>query len=101
MKNVLDFIPLGRNHAISMSELAKRMGTDQRTARKMVFAARQRGAVICSTCGENTSGYYRPNTVDEIRPYIAMQQSRIRSAKIALHSAENFVAETKVGENNG
>ena len=101
MKNVLDFIPLGRNHAISMSELAKRMGTDQRTARKMVFAARQREAVICSTCGENTSGYYRPNTVDEIRPYIAMQQSRIRSAKIALHSAENFVAETKVGENNG
>ena len=101
MKNVLDFIPLGRNHAISMSELAKRMGTDQRTARKMVFAARQRGAVICSTCGENTSGYYRPNTVDEIRPYIALQQSRIRCEKIGLLSAENFVAETKVGENNG
>ncbi len=101
MKNVLDFIPLGRNHAISMSELAKRMETDQRTARKMVFAARQRGAVICSTCGENTSGYYRPNTVDEIRPYIAMQQSRIRSAKIALRSAENFVAGAKAGGNNG
>lgn len=101
MKNVLDFIPLGRNHAISMSELAKRMGTDQRTARKMVFAARQRGAVICSTCGENTSGYYRPNNAAEVRPYIIMQEHRIASAKAALKPAKKFAKAAKAGDSNG
>lgn len=99
--NVIDFIPSGRNHAIAMNELAQRMGTDQRTARKLVFEARRHGAVICSTCGENASGYYRPASVDEALPYIRLQQSRISSAKIALRSAEEFVTTVKSGDSNG
>lgn len=101
MKNVLDFIPSGRNHAIAMNELAQRMGTDQRTARKLVFEARRHGAVICSTCGENASGYYRPATINEVRPYIAMQEHRISSAKAALKSAKKFVEAAKAGGNDG
>lgn len=98
MKNALDFIPLGRNHAISMSELAKRMGTDQRTARKLVFEARKRGAIICSTTclSDKSAGYYRPISVEEVRPYIRLQESRIASAQIALRSAKEFAE----GEND-
>lgn len=96
--NVLDFLPFGIKNALSMSELAKRMGTNQRTARKMVFEARRRGEVICSTCGENASGYYRPNNATEVRPYIAMQEHRISSAKAALKSAKKFA---KAGDSNG
>lgn len=101
MKNVLDFIPSGQNHAIAMNELAQRMGTNQRTARKLVFEARRHGAVICSTCGENASGYYRPATINEVRPYIAMQEHRISSAKAALKSAKKFVEAAKAGGNDG
>lgn len=101
MKNVLDFIPSGRNHAISMNELALRMGVSQRTARKLVFEARRCGEIICSTCGENASGYYRPDNAAEIRPYIVMQEHRIASAKTALKSAKKFVKAAKAGGKNG
>lgn len=98
--NVIDFIPSGRNHAISMSKLAQRMGTDQRTARKLVFETRRSGAVICSTCSENAHGYYCPNNAAEVRPYISMQLSRIRSAQKALKSAQGLIA-AEAGEKNG
>ena len=101
MKNVLDFIPIGRENAISMSNLADRMGTDQRTARKAIFNARCKGEIICSTCGENASGYYRPASIDEVRPYIAMQEHRIASAKVALKSAKKFAEAAKAGAGNG
>ena len=101
MKNVLDFIPIGRENAISMSNLADRMGTDQRTAQKAIFNARCKGEISCSTCGENASGYYRPASIDEVRPYIAMQEHRIASAKVALKSAKKFAEAAKAGAGNG
>lgn len=89
--NVIEYIPTGKQNAIAMSELAKRIGISQREARKAIFNARCKGEIICSTCGENASGYYRPTSVEEVRPYIAMQEHRIASAKSALKSAKRFV----------
>lgn len=92
MKNVLDFIPIGKRNAISMPELSLRMGESERVARKAVFEARRRGAVICSTCsGDSFDGYYFPASVEEALPYIRLQESRIRSAQEALRSAKNFI----------
>ncbi|MDE6762561.1 MAG: hypothetical protein K2J73_02650 [Oscillospiraceae bacterium] len=89
--NVLDFIPVGQKNALPMSELAKRIGISQREARKAIFNARCKGEIICSTCGENTSGYYRPASVSEALPYIKLQESRIASSKAALKSTKRFV----------
>lgn len=90
--NILDFIPTGKINAISMAELALRLGKDQRTARKLVFEARRNGAVICSTCSNDKSaGYYRPTSVEDVRPYIRLQESRIASAQEALRSAKSFI----------
>ncbi|MCH5192584.1 MAG: hypothetical protein J1F11_01390 [Oscillospiraceae bacterium] len=89
--NVLDFIPFGRENAIPMSELAKRLNKDPRTARKLVFHARINGSVICSTCSGNKSdGYFRPVSAEDVLPYIRLQKSRISSAKAALKAAESF-----------
>ena len=100
--NVLDFIPVGQKNALPMSELAKRIGISQREARKAVFNARRKGAVICSTCsGDSFDGYYFPASVEEVLPYVRLQESRIASAKIALRSAEEFVTTAKAGEKNG
>ena len=91
-KHILDFIPVGRQNAIAMSELAKRIGISQREARKAVFNARRKGAVICSTCsGDKSSGYYRPGSVEEALPYVRLQESRIASANIALRPLKEFV----------
>lgn len=89
--NVIEYVPMGKRNAIATSELAKRIGISQREARKAVFNARCKGEIICSTCGENASGYYRPTSVEEIRPYIRLQESRIRSAQEALRSAKSFI----------
>lgn len=100
--NVLDFIPVGQKNALPMGELAKRIGISRREARKAVFNARRKGAVICSTCsGDKSAGYYRPVSVEEALPYVRLQESRIASAKIALRSAEEFVTAAKAGAKNG
>ena len=100
--NVLDFIPVGQKNALPMSELTKRIGISQREARKAVFNARRKGAVICSTCsGDSFDGYYFPTSVEVALPYVRLQESRIASAKIALRSAEEFVTTVKAGGKNG
>lgn len=91
---VLDFIPFGKENAISQEDLAIRMQCDKRTIRATIYSARVKGAVICSTCeGGSTAGYYRPLSVNEAMPYIKMQRSRIASAKEALKSAEEYISE--------
>ena len=100
--NIIDYIPTGKRNAIAMSELAKRIGISQREARKAVFNARRKGAVICSTCsGDSLDGYYFPASIEEALPYIRLQESRIASAKIALRSVEDFVTAAKAGGGNG
>lgn len=90
---ILDFIPFGKENAISMEELAIRMNTDKRTVRKRVFTARVKGAKICSTCeGEPTAGYYRPISAAEAIPYVKMQRSRIQSAQAALKPIEDYIS---------
>ncbi len=90
--NIIDYIPVGQKNAISMTELALRKGVSKRAARSAVFAARRKGAVICSTCsGDDFDGYYIPVSVDEVLPYIHLQESRIKSAQEALKSAKNFI----------
>lgn len=90
--NVIDFIPYGKKNAISNEELAIRLNTDKRTARKFVHHARVKGANICSTCdGDETAGYYIPLSVEEAMPYQRMQRSRIASAEAALKPVEDFI----------
>lgn len=90
--NVVDYISFGKNNAISMTELAIRMGCSKRVARSAIFNARRKGAVICSTCsGDSFDGYYFPASVEEALPYVRLQESRIRSAQEALRSAKSFI----------
>lgn len=90
--DILKFIPYGKKNAISNEELAVRLNTDKRTARKLVHHARVMGANICSTCeGEPTAGYYIPLSVEEAIPYRKMQRSRIASASAALKPTEDFI----------
>lgn len=89
---IINFIPYGKQNAISNEELAIRLNTDKRTARKLVHHARVMGANICSTCeGEPTAGYYIPLSVEEAIPYRNMQRSRIASAKAALKPTEDYI----------
>lgn len=98
--NITDHIPRGIENAISQRDLSIATGKTPRENRAEIFNARCKGAVICSSC--NTSGitgYYIPASPEEALPYVKMQHSRIKSARMALKGAERFVRNE--GLNNG
>jgi len=91
--DISELIPIGIENAVSQDELSVRSGVDRRTLRKLIFNARIRGAVICSTCNGENGGYYIPSSGAEALPYFRMQLSRINSAKEALKSVSDFIGE--------
>ena len=69
---ISDFIPKGRENAVSMSDLALQLHTDKRTVRALILAARMRGEPICSTC-EERGGYYLSTDASEAQIYLRQQ----------------------------
>lgn len=95
--NIVNYIPYGIKNAVSQEELASVLKCDKRAVRAMVYNARAKGAVICSTCEGTASGYYFPLSVAEAMPYIKMQKNRLNSAETALKPALMFVKQCKKG----
>ena len=87
---ITDYIPCGRENAISNDDLAVQLDTDKRTARAMVFAARINGDPICSTC-KGRRGYYLPTDANEALIYLRQQIARIKSARAALRDVRKFL----------
>lgn len=75
-KRLLAFIPEGEDNAISMYALSSFLGLSERQTRKIVELARLDGNVICS----NDSGYFVPETVEELLRYERRVRARIRTA---------------------
>lgn len=88
--DIVELIPVGREYALSMSELALIAGIDKREVRQLVHKARASGFPICSTCEKN-SGYYIPLDYAEARIYYGQQIARIRSAFAALYGVKKFM----------
>ena len=81
--SILPLIPEGKNNAISMTELSRRMDLDERTVRKIIERARLDGAVIAA----DGCGYYTPANVDELRRYYKRQRRRAMTNLASLKSA--------------
>ncbi len=89
MMDVTEFIPYGKENAISQGDLATLCSMDRRSVRKAVECARRNGAAICS----DNSGYYFPEDAEEARHYVQMQKHRIRTSAIVLQPVEKFIRE--------
>ena len=89
--NITELIPTGIENAMSQDELSVRSGLDKRAVRKLIYDARVKGDVICSTCDGENGGYYIPGNEAEALTYYRMQLSRINSAKAALKSVSDFI----------
>lgn len=86
---ILDYIPVGRNNAIAMRELSKRLGVDPRTLRALIYRERRHGAAICSDW--ERGGYFIPVNEYEARTYYRQQRSRIKSARAALNGVIKYL----------
>ena len=74
--SVLDYIPFGKQNAISRERLSELSGMSDRAVRKAIQALREDGEIILSS--SHGKGYWRSDDASEIGQYIAENKSRIR-----------------------
>ena len=91
--NILDFIPVGKNNAITGKELQNITGLDGRSVKQQIANARLRGSVICSKLDGSNGCYFIPSCPSEATEYVRTEQCRINSAKEALKAAEIYVSD--------
>lgn len=84
---ISDFIPTGKDNAISCRALAARAGLSERDVQEAVLHARADGNPICS----GSRGYFMPRDAAEALSYLCAQVNRIRSGTLALRSVRDFV----------
>ncbi len=99
--NIVDYIPVGRENAVSMPTLSVTLGADERTTRLWVHNARKHGEPICSVCNGGKCGYYMPRNIEEAKVYLRQQKARLKSSRAALNGVVKFVREAERSEKNG
>lgn len=88
-ENLLALLPEGRENAVSMRELADRLGIDERALRAAILQAREAGEIIAG----DSAGYYIPANKAELRRYYHAARKRCLSGLKALKAAHRKLAE--------
>lgn len=86
---ILDFIPVGSENAVSRAYLCAAMGLRDRQVRQSIHEARRKMPIINLSEGE---GYYIPdmNTLkdrDALLQYVRQEENRLKSIGWALRAA--------------
>lgn len=93
--NIADFIPVGKDNAISRSQLVKLTGLSDRIVRDMIALERRNTAILNL---QNGAGYYIPSESEkaDLERFIKQEEARaksifwsLRGAKSALRKCEN------------
>ena len=75
--NITDFIGTGRENAVDRFQLMERTGLPDRTVRKLIQEARERGEIIINA--QDGAGYYLTDDVGEMKRQLASNRSRAMS----------------------
>lgn len=94
--NIIDYIPVGRENAISRSELSRITGLEDRVVRNYIAKAREH-TCICNGQGEN-GGYYIPSTLADANKFYNQERKRALSILRCLRGTKNFIKETEEQE---
>lgn len=77
MLEVVNAIPVGREHAIKHGALCAKVGMGYRKVRKMIELARSLGFIIINE--QNGAGYYQSDDLDEIERQYKQDTARAMS----------------------
>lgn len=77
----------GEDNAVSLSDMCKVSGRDNRRTRLVIEDLRRHGTVICSS----DKGYFYPANLPELRRYIRKEKSRSNSIDLTLKAAERLL----------
>lgn len=75
-KPITDYIPAGRENAISRKRLAAITGMSDRKVRACISEAREKGAAICANTV--TGGYYMAETEEDKQALLGELMSRMK-----------------------
>ena len=86
--NISEFIPVGKENAISRSQLVKLTGLSDRIVRDMIALERRNTAILNL---QNGAGYYIPSDSDraEIERFIKQEEARAKSIFWSLRGAKS------------
>jgi biotin operon repressor len=77
VSRLLDAVPHGREHALTKTQIASRLGVSSRVVEHEIEELRKSGrAAICS---DSQVGYWQPRTADEYRDNVAARRRRALS----------------------
>lgn len=89
-----DFIPKGRENAITRSELAARLCMTDRRVRSLIAEARARGELILNAC--DGQGYYISDDLSEIHGQYLVDKSRALSVLKRLKTMRRLLKDAGV-----
>lgn len=92
---ILSVLRSGERNAISLPDLVRVIGGDERSARKNIEFLRRSGHVILSS----SKGCFTPETLDELRRYIQQKERKARSVFYTLKSARQLEKNMQSTEN--
>lgn len=77
---LLDFVPIGRESAITARELKTLVGAKStREVTLEIERLRKSGVAICASCDASCPGFYRPENAEELASYLRSLDRRIRN----------------------
>ena len=80
MIKISDFLSVGQDQAVSLSDLAVAVNIPERAVKREILNARLSGELILSS----DRGYFLPADPDEIREYVIKRKAFIKTAGAAL-----------------
>ena len=88
--NIIDFIPQGKDNAISRRQLVNILGISDRKIRDTIARERLTSVILSSDEG----GYYLPNDneIREVKAYLKREEHRARSIYIGLHPVKKLLS---------
>lgn len=93
---IIDFIPYGKEKAVSRYELTHFTGLSDRKVRRKISKARKEYVILSL---ENGSGYYQPTAEDypELEKFVKREESRAKSIFASLKMARALLEDYKRG----
>lgn len=85
--DIVDYIPIGSENAISRQSLCIITGMSDRKVRKAISQAR-RNTCICNS--QDGKGYYIPDCLRDARQFLKQESSRAKSIFGALEEQGNL-----------
>lgn len=88
--NITNYIPKGKENAITRKDLCKITGLSDRNVRERISQARRETVIINL---QNGNGYYQPTEAAEIEQFVRQETARLKSIGWSLKAARNALKE--------